>query len=103
MNEEDPSLTPEVTLDRGRHMLIIMPDGKTERHCYEIDLERSNTPAQILDWIYQLDQKIWMTNDLMGQIIQAYDDACEKVFHAYMQSVFCGSGIPREADWKKGV
>ena len=88
---------PDVEFNR-RNLELVVHQGKRR---YEIDLERCGDPAQILDWIYQLNGKSWMTHDLMGQVVRALDNACHEVFDDGVQGVFCSGGVSKQANWKK--
>ena len=41
---------------------------------YEIDLERVDTAAEMLDWIYQIQHKPWATPTIMFGLLNAFDD-----------------------------
>ncbi len=96
MMREKERPCPDVQFDRLTLELKVY-HGKA---CYEIDLERCSDPGQILDWIFQLCAKTWMTHDLMGQIVRALDNACHEVFDDGIQGVFCPGGVARQANWK---
>ena len=53
---------------------------------YEIDLEQINDSAQMLDWIFQLRTKTWVTNDIIGDLLSAFQD----IFCP--QATICGGG-----------
>jgi hypothetical protein len=59
---------------------------------YEIYLDECKSSAQILDWIIQISQKSWATNDDIGELVRALDDILN------IQGHFCGSGQSHEAD-----
>lgn len=42
--------------------------------CYEIDLERCGTPEALLDWIFQLVNKVFMSTEDCGQMLFALQD-----------------------------
>ncbi len=88
---------PAVEFDR-RNLVLKVHHGKT---WYEIDLERCNDPAQILDWIFQLNGKTWITNDLLGQVVRALDNACHEIFGRGIQGTFCPFGASRQAKWTR--
>ena len=88
---------PDVRFDQRNLVLKVRQDKRS----YEIDLERCNDPAQILDWIYQLNGKSWMTNDLMGQVVESLNEACREVFGDGIQGIFCPFGASRTANWRK--
>jgi len=62
---------------------------------YEIYLDECKSSAQILDWIIQVSQKSWATDDDIGELVRALDDILN------IQGHFCGGGQRREADSKK--
>lgn len=43
------------------------------RH-FEVDLERMNTSAAVLDWICQVSKKAWASPKDVGDLVQAVDD-----------------------------
>lgn len=46
----------------------------TVRPWYEIDLERCNTSAQVLDWIIQLSKKTWATAEIISDLVKVFDE-----------------------------
>ena len=64
-------------------------------HDYEIRLDEINTCAQMLDWIFQLRKKTWITNEDMGNLTQAFED----IFRP--QSSMCSGGGEVPFDAKK--
>ncbi|MGO9370851.1 MAG: hypothetical protein ACLQBD_01985 [Syntrophobacteraceae bacterium] len=88
---------PDVKFDR-RNLELKVHHGKA---CYEIDLERCNDPAQILDFIFQINAKTWATSDLIGQIVEALNEACREVFGDGIQGIFCPWGESRQANWRR--
>src|SRR5262245_54074423 len=40
---------------------------------YRIDLEECDSCAEILDWIAQIAQKAWATQELVGELVYAFD------------------------------
>jgi len=60
-----------------------------ERTGYEIDLEEIHTSAEMLDWVFQLWNKIWIQEDDpqgIADLIAAFDDLL------YPQSNYCSFG-----------
>jgi hypothetical protein len=55
---------------------------------YWIPIDRCRKPAEVLDWIFQMWGKTWVTTRLMGYIISAFDEAL------HPQSSLCGEGLP---------
>ena len=68
---------------------------QTGRHHYEIDLEGITDSAQMLDWIFQLRMKAWVTNDILGDLISAFQDLFRP------QNTICGQGINKTIDAKE--
>ncbi len=74
--------------DKDGNLLIInksLCPGEDSKDLYKIDLERLNTSAAILDTIIQMSQKLWITREDVGYLIEALDDLFT------LQSNFCGS------------
>ena len=74
--------------DQEENSLIICKSlcpGEEEKDLYKVDLERCNSSAAILDWIVQIGQKLWITREDIGNLVEALDD----IFS--LQSNFCGS------------
>ena len=74
--------------DRKENLLIInkcICPGEEEKDLYNVPLERCNSSAAILDWIIQISQKLWITREDIGYLVEALDD----IFT--LQSNFCGS------------
>jgi len=74
--------------DKDLRQLIInksLAPGDEEKDLYKIDLERCNNSAAILDVIISMSQKMWMTREDIGYLIEALDD----IF--MLQVNFCGS------------
>lgn len=68
---------------------------------FVIDLEEAGTSAELLDWIFQLLGKSWITPDLMFEALMAINDACMIVFGASVQYRFCPFGEPKAVNWKR--
>lgn len=74
--------------EKEEHSLIIsksISPGEEEKDLHAVDLERCNSSAAILDWIAQISQKLWITREDIGYLVEALDD----IFS--LQSNFCGS------------
>lgn len=56
---------------------------------YEVDLERCETSAAVLDWIVQCSYKPWITHQDLGDLIEALDDLFG------LQPNYCGMGTER--------
>ena len=56
---------------------------------YEIDLEQMTTSAEVLDWIVQLNGKVWITAEDMGHFVELLDRLL------YLQGRYCSGGTER--------
>ena len=45
-----------------------------EPHEYEVDLDRCRTSAEVLDWVFQVSHKEWMTPEGIRDFLLALDD-----------------------------
>lgn len=54
----DPTDPPSIDLDRGNGGV------------YQVEFRRLATPAAVLDWIAQLDEKNWVTDEMMRDFIR---------------------------------
>ncbi len=45
----------------------------TKKPGYQIDLERCNSSAEVLDWIVQVSKKTWATNEIVGSLVKHLD------------------------------
>ena len=59
----------------------------TEQPGYQIDLERCNSSAQILDWIIQVSKKTWAGNEIVGSLVKHLD----RCLHIQGNICSCGS------------
>jgi hypothetical protein len=76
------------TLD-AKFMTLDLQSG---RHSYQIGLENITDSAHMLDWIFQIQRKTWSTNDIIGDLINAFED----IFSP--QGTICGQGIGKTID-----
>jgi len=85
-------------LDTDRLVLDYSVKG---RQIYEIDLERCNNAAQILDWIVQLSHKTWAT----PQVIYDFISALDRILGYRLQGRVCPGGhyIDRAVNWKEVI
>jgi len=88
-----------VTFDKEERTIEVR--NHTGHWLYEIDLERCTTPAQLLDWIFQLHGKTWMTPEMMDEFLSAIQHACREVLGKSVQGCFCPFGQSRTVDWKE--
>ncbi|GEM_PF-5909435 len=88
---------PRVEIDLDRLVLIVRG-----AYPYEVDLERCNDPAQLLDYILQVSDKPWCDRALAGELLAAVETACRLRFDDTAQGVFCPFGKPRRVNWATG-
>lgn len=68
--------------------LQFKPEG---RWLYEIDLEdRCHTASQMLDWIFQLHAKTFISDKDMRDLLRAFHELCGR----NPQAILCRSGNP---------
>lgn len=67
----------------------------TVRPWYEIDLERCNTSAQVLDWIIQIAKKRWATPEIIADLAKILDRCLD------IQKNICSTGVNRKFNAKK--
>src|SRR5437660_649284 len=90
----------EWILDADRLVLEYYYKG---RHWYEIDLERCEDAAQILDWVLQLSGKVWIRDK--PQLLLDLIVALEELTEYRLQGLVCpfGQYIPNGVDWKEVI
>ena len=62
---------------------------------YEIDLERIDGSAEMLDWIFQLSNKPGCSRKDIGDLVEAFDDLF------YPQANLCSGGSDKKIDATK--
>jgi hypothetical protein len=80
------------TLETGDSVLVLDTKIEGMRHHYEIELWKITDSAHMLDWIFQLRMKTWVTNDVMGDLLSAFQD----IFRP--QTFLCGAGHDKKLD-----
>jgi len=68
---------------------------------YEIDLERCTTGSEVMDWIFQIRWKTWLTPNIIFSFLEEFENAFHEIFGTNAQAM-CGSGADFFANWKKG-
>jgi hypothetical protein len=76
----------------GNWTLVYIEDGGYRRRLYEIDLEEINTCGQMLDWIFQLNHKTWMTFQDKADLLGASDSIFDP------QKNLCSFGSTKQID-----
>ena len=82
-NQENLTLTLEATDG---------PFDPTGGFFYEIDVEKCGTPAQMLDWIFQMEAKIFVTDKDLSDLVRALNVLL------YPQATLCSFGHPKKLD-----
>jgi len=70
-------------------------DWKGNPESYYIPLQEITDSAHMLDWIFQLRMKTWVTNDMMGDLLTAF----QEIF--YPQATLCGAGRDKKLNATK--
>jgi hypothetical protein len=79
------------TLDTRDSVLVLDTKIDGMRH-HAIPLVDISDSTRMLDWIFQLRTKKWMTNDVMGDLLSAFQD----IFRP--QLFLCGAGRDKKLD-----
>jgi hypothetical protein len=80
------------TLDTDDSVLVLDTRIDGMKHHYEIELLKITDSAHMLDWIFQLRTKTWVTNDIMGDLLSAFQDILRP------QTFLCGAGKDKKLD-----
>lgn len=70
--------------------LVLTWKGNGER--YAVPLRGITGSAEMLDWTFQLRMKTWVTNDVIGDLISAFQDILRP------QQTLCGGGVDKHLD-----
>ena len=74
------------TLDLETNVLV-----HQERADYEVDLDRMATTTEVLDWIFHLTGKNWLTEEDLGHLVRAVAGILRVRFHR--------GELGQEPDW----
>jgi hypothetical protein len=72
-------------------------DGKD--WLYEVDLERCTDSAQMLDYLLQIASKDWCTPQILYDLINEIEKACQQIQKTNAQAVFCPFGQNQKVNW----
>ncbi|MGO9370849.1 MAG: hypothetical protein ACLQBD_01975 [Syntrophobacteraceae bacterium] len=75
LNKGESRTNPAVKFDREKLVLRVARDKES----WVLDLRLCNNAEQLCFWLLVLNQKPWVTNDLLGQFVWALTDACRVV------------------------
>jgi hypothetical protein len=78
----------EANGSRSPHLVLKI----NRRTKYAIDLFSIDGSAEMLDWLFQLRMKGWVTNDIMGDLLSAFQD----IFGP--QQTLCSAGKEKHLD-----
>ena len=67
---------------------------------YEVELDRANSPSQILDWILQINSKRWCSPQIIKDFLDTLEYASQVTFNHCLQASFCPFGNPLSKKWK---
>jgi hypothetical protein len=70
------------------HCLHIRKHVGTITSSYDVDLDRCDTGSKLLDWIYQVKDKSWISPDDISSLVYAVEDILGDV-----QGILCSGGI----------
>ncbi|MFH1629661.1 MAG: hypothetical protein ABIE47_13180 [Pseudomonadota bacterium] len=56
---------------------------------YQVDLERCNTSAEVLDWIIQISKKTWATDEILSDLVRQLDQCL------HLQKNLCSCGVDK--------
>ena len=73
------------------------PDGSPSP-LYTIDLQECTTPAQVMDWLFQIYNKHWGP-EVISDVFRAFEEASEIFFRSSIQGVLCPSGESETVAW----
>ncbi len=69
MKYENPWQLNKRTLD----LSIKWPDIRKGPGRYDVDLKQCTTSAEVLDWIMQVEEKRWATDQVLAQLLRELD------------------------------
>lgn len=90
----------EVKLDAAGLKIDIFqkdPDSSPV-HFYAIDLRECNTPAQVMDWLFQVYNKHWGP-EVISDVFRVFEEASELFFRSSIQGVLCPGGDAETVEW----
>jgi hypothetical protein len=77
-------------LDVKRLCLVYQPEGRSGG--YEVDIEQINSSAEMLDWIFQINNKGWASAKDIADLLEAFGD----IF--YPQANLCSGGVDSQIE-----
>ena len=88
IDQETPShaLPVSVAFVKARKEFVFLQDG---REIYWVDTDRCGTCAELLDWIFQLHGKAWVSPEVMFDFLTLVQ------VHIAPQSTMCSMGVEK--------
>lgn len=77
------------------HSLVL--EGERGSEEYAIARDEITDSAHMLDWIFQLRMKTWVTNDIIGDLTSAFQD----IFRP--QATLCGGGVNKRLNARERI
>jgi hypothetical protein len=71
---------------------LVLKYRESGRNEYEIDLQSMTSSAEMIDWIFQLSMKTWVSRQEIGDLVRALDDLLRP------QSNLCSGGKDKHFD-----
>ena len=87
---------PNATIDEKLHYIDVK--GPYE---YSIPLCECETPAHVLNWIFQIKAKTWATPEIVYDLLTAFDVACQIYHGNTVQGCLCPGGGPSSVRFSK--
>ena len=84
-----------------REPLTLMIKDEKGRDIYEVDLEQCETPAQVLDWIFQIFSKTWSTPKMIYDFLDCLNETCRMELGNSVQGMYCPFGQNGWVNWIK--
>lgn len=106
-NYHDPSMNgwrdyhPQFCIFNPEILTIDIYEEGRSGISYQVDLEECVDSAELLDFIFQVNDKTWFTSEMTYELLWSLEFACHKVFNNNLQGVYCPCGRGNKVNWKK--
>ena len=77
----------------------IFSDETKKNWLYEVDLKSCIDSAQLLDYFFQIANKTWCTPQILYDLVQEIEKACQHKHQENAQAVFCPFGRNPKIKW----
>ena len=98
---KDNSHQPLQRGDWTFHKNMLTLEFTLDRHWYEIDLEECTTPAELLDWLFQMQGKAWCTAEALYDLFEIFEEVSQHMLGTSIQGGFCPFGNAKRVEWKQ--